>query len=178
MHGILFKAMKDFVVDAHGHDAWDAVRAETGLDRRVYLPIDTYDDDELFRLVEAVADLTDTPLRPLLEGFGRSAASQLLDTYGTVVGDDWDALDLVEHTEEGIHAVLRARNPDLDPPELACRRDGDARVTVVYRSQRRLCPVAIGLVRGVGDHYGESLTVSEERCMHEGGDRCELVVER
>jgi predicted hydrocarbon binding protein len=49
---------------------------------------------------------------------------------------------------------------------------------VVYASSRRLCPVAVGLVEGVGAEFGESLSVTEERCVHRGDERCELVVTR
>ncbi|MFC4548823.1 MULTISPECIES: heme NO-binding domain-containing protein [Halorussus] len=178
MHGIIFKSLKDYVVANRDHETWDAVRREAGLHQRVYLPIDTYDDDELFELVAAVADLTGAPIPDLLEGYGRFATAQLLDTYGNVVDDDWDALDLVANTEEQIHTVLRMRSADLNPPELDCRRDGDDRVTVTYRSERQLCSVARGIVHGVADHYDEPLSVSETECVHAGGDHCEIVVER
>lgn len=178
MHGIIFKTLKDFVVTNHDHETWDEVRRAADLGGRVYLPIDTYDDGELAALVEATADRTDASVPDLLESYGRFAAAQLLDTYGNVVADDWDALDLVANVETGIHTVLRSHNPDLDPPELVCRRDGDAQVTVLYRSQRRLCFVARGIVLGVADHYDEPVTVTERTCMHDGDDRCELVVRR
>ncbi|UPV99477.1 heme NO-binding domain-containing protein [Halorussus gelatinilyticus] len=197
MHGIIFKSLKDFVVRDHGHETWDAVRRAADLDGRVYLPIDTYDDGELIRLAEAVGDETGTPTPDLLEAFGRVAAGQLLDTYGNVVADDWTTLDVVANAEAGIHTVLRAHNPDLDPPELVCRREqgeeagtreegeaseedemSEGRVRVVYRSPRRLCFVAKGIVRGVADHYGEEVQVTEPTCMHEGADHCELVVTR
>jgi hypothetical protein len=61
---------------------------------------------------------------------------------------------------------------------LATDRPAPERVIVVYQSGRRLCPVAKGLVLGVGDHYDEPLSVTENRCMHERADVCELVVER
>lgn len=178
MHGIIFKSMKDFVVENHGHETWDEVREEASLEQRVYLPIDTYEDDELGRLVTAAAGLTGESIPDLLESYGRFAAAQLVDTYGNVVRDDWDALDLVSNVEDQIHTVLRTHNSDLDPPKLVCRRDGDAQVTVTYASDRRLCFVAKGIVRGVGDHFGERLDVTEETCMHESGDRCEIVVRR
>lgn len=178
MHGIIFKSMKDFVVENHGHETWDAVRERAGLGQRVYLPIDTYEDAELVDLVEAAADLTDESIPALLESYGRFVAETLLDTYGNVVRDDWDALDLVANTEEQIHEVLRSHNPDLSPPELVCRREGESKVTVFYQSNRRLCFVAKGIVRGVADHYGEAVSITEPTCMHQDGDYCQIVVER
>lgn len=178
MHGIIFKSLKDFVVSNHDHETWDAVRREAGLEQRVYLPIQTYEEGELVSLVRAAADLTDEPIPDLLEAYGEFAAGLFLDTYDNVVREDWDALDLVANTEEGIHEVLRAHNPNLDPPELVCRREDDAQVTILYRSDRRLCFVAKGIVRGVADHYGERVSVTERACMHDGSDHCRIVVRR
>lgn len=176
MHGILYKALKDLVVDRYGRDVWSEVRSEAGVGSKLYLPVTTYEDEELFDLVEATATVLDQEPDAILEPFGENVAAQLLDTYGNLVDPDWTAIDLVEHTEEHIHTVLRAHNPELSPPELECRREGADRVTVQYRSERQLCHVAIGIVRGVASHYEEDLTISERHCMHSGDPYCELVV--
>lgn len=176
MHGILFKALKDYVIDSHGDETWQEIRREAGIGSKIYLPVTTYDDDELIELIEATADVTDSTAPQLLEPLGVSIARQLLDTYGNLVRGDWSALDLIENTEEHIHTVLRTHNPELTPPELVCDRQNAESVTVRYRSDRQLCAVAKGIARGVGAHYEESLSISEVHCMHDGDDYCELVV--
>ena len=175
MHGILFKSLKDFVVERHDREAWDGALDSAGLTGKVYLPIDTYDDAELRRLVEAVSDRTGGPVGELQEAFGRYAGGRLLETYGNVASEEGGALELIANTETRIHSVLRARDPDIDPPNLTCRRDGDA-VRVEYRSERDLCSVAKGIARGVGDHYDEPVAVTESACMRDGDEHCELVV--
>ena len=176
MHGILYKGLKDLIVDRYGRDVWSEVRSEAGVGSKLYLPVNTYEDHELFELVEATAAVLDQDTTAILEPFGENIAAQLLDTYGNLVDADWTAIDLVEHTEEHIHTVLRAHNPELMPPELECHREDTDRVTVRYQSERRLCRVAIGIVRGIGAHYEEDLTISERHCMHSGDPYCELVV--
>lgn len=174
MHGIMFKSLKDFVVDRHDHDAWDEVRSSADVAGKVYLPIDTYDDGELRRLVEAVSDRTGEPVPELLERFGRHAIGRLLETYWNVVEEE-NALDLIASTETQIHSALRERDSAIDPPRLTCRRHDDM-VMVRYRSHRKLCSVAKGIVRGVGDHYDEPVVVTEQACMQDGATCCELVV--
>lgn len=176
MHGIVFRSLKQFVTESHGNDAWTAVRADAGVGSKLYLPVTTYDDGELFELVESAAAVTHEPTDVLLEGLGVTIAEQLLDAYGNLVDGEWTALDLIEHTEEHIHTVLRTHNPELSPPELACRRLDEGRVAVRYRSDRGLCAVAKGIARGVGDHYDEDVSVDEPQCMHDGAGYCELVV--
>ena len=179
VNGVFHRGLKRFVVDEYGREVWDAVRADAGVEPQVYLPVDARPDREFISLVEALPAHVDESPFDLLESFGERLASSLLETYGDrVVDDDWGAMELLASVESDVHAPLRRHNEALDPPKLACVREGPDRVRVVYESSRRLCPVAVGLVRGVGEAFGEALSVTEERCMHRGDERCELVVAR
>lgn len=178
MHGLLFKSMKDYVVENHGKEAWLEVCKAADIDKRIYLTIDTYPDEDLIRIFEAAADHVGSSVPKLLESYGRFTAGQLLDNHRNIVDDDWDALDVIAHADDGIHDVLRDRYPGVEPPELNCHREDDTRVTVEYRSDRGLCFVAKGIIRGIARRYDDHLTVTETSCMHEGGECCELVVER
>jgi hypothetical protein len=178
MHGVFHKGFRDFVLEEYGDRAWAAARDASGVDRQVYLAVNYYPDAEFISLVEGVDSAVDDSPFDFLEAFGRFMAGRLLDTYGRTVDDGWDALTVVERAESDVHAALREHNPELSPPRLDCTREGPDRVRVVYESSRRLCPVAVGLVRGVGEEFGEALSVTEERCVHRGDERCVLVVTR
>jgi predicted hydrocarbon binding protein len=52
----------------------------------------------------------------------------------------------------------------------------EQQIAIDYTSARRLCHVAKGIIRGLGEHFGEALTIAETTCMHRGGDRCALIV--
>lgn len=176
MHGIVFRGMKHHVVDTHGRETWDQVQEDAGVGPKVYLPVETYTDEEFFLLAQSAAKRTNQEPAEFLESLGRSMAAELVGTYGDVVPNEWDVLETIANAEETIHTTLRARNPDLEPPELVCRRDSAEQVTVFYASDRQLCPVARGIVRGLANRYGESVTISEPRCMHHGDDHCKIVV--
>jgi predicted hydrocarbon binding protein len=179
MNGVFHRGLKEFVVEEYGQEAWDAAREEAGVEAQVYLPVDTRPDAEFISLVETVPQEVGESPFDLLEEFGRFLAPRLIDTYGgRVVDDGWGPLDLIASLESRVHDPLRSHNAELNPPRVDCRRETDDRAVVVYESPRRLCPIARGLLVGVGDHYDETLTVSEERCLHRGDERCELVVER
>jgi predicted hydrocarbon binding protein len=175
MHGVFHKGFKDFVIAEYGDDAWRAAREASGVDRQVYLPVNYYPDEEFISLIDGLSGAVDDSAFTFLEAYGAFLAGRLVDTYGRLVDDDWDALEVVANVEVGVHERLRTHDEDLTPPALECERDGDV-VTVYYRSPRRLCPVARGLVRGVGEEYGTPLDVTERQCVHEGDAECELVV--
>lgn len=178
MNGIVFSGLKRFVVDEYGRETWDRALDDAGVGPTVFLAVEAYPDEQFHALAAAVADTAGASRSAVLEAFGRSLADRFAETYGGLIADDWDVLDLVEHVETAVHSPLRDRDTDLDPPELACRREGPDRVVVIYRSERGLCSVAVGLIKGFGDRYGEAISVTETDCVFEGAQHCEIVAAR
>ena len=43
-----------------------------------------------------------------------------------------------------------------------------------YRSERRMCAFAEGLIEGAAEHFGERATIAQPQCMHRGDDHCVL----
>ncbi|MFC7047370.1 heme NO-binding domain-containing protein [Halobacteriaceae archaeon GCM10025711] len=176
MHGILLKGLKEFVVETYDRSTWDEIRDEAPVERKVYLPIETYDDGELTALVEAAATVTGESTDHLLDAYGRSVAGRLLSTYDNVLDDDWTMVDLLLNANERVYGTLRQQNPKMNPPQLDCRQVDANKVLVGYQSPRKLCSVAKGVIRGVGERYGQPVDVTEGQCMHDGADYCEFVV--
>lgn len=179
VHGIVCKGLKDFVVETHGKDAWAAIHDEAGLRMQIYVPVREYPDEVVLELVEAASQLTGTEVETLLYEFGRFVVPSLVQVYGIHVDQEWTGLDLIANVEVYIHEALRAnRFATFTPPKIASKQIGENRVVVAYGSERELCPLAEGLLVGVGEHYDETLTVEEYRCVHEGEPRCEFLVTR
>ena len=177
MHGIIFKCIKDFVVEQYDRDTWHAILDEAGVGQKLYVPVQTYPDDEALAIVAAASELSGIDTPKLLEAVGRFSLPRLMDTYGVHVDDEWTGLELIANIDAYLHAALRKKRiSTFTPPAVRSERIGERRVVLYYESDRQLCALARGLVRGVGDYYGERYTIHERRCMHDGGDRCELVV--
>ena len=45
-----------------------------------------------------------------------------------------------------------------------------------YRSPRKMCSFAEGLLLGAADHFGERLTIEQPACMKRGDDQCVLEI--
>ncbi|WP_276281346.1 heme NO-binding domain-containing protein [Halorussus caseinilyticus] len=177
MHGIVLKGLKDFVTAEYDREAWRAIQDAAGLGGEVYVPITEYDDADALALVEAASDVTGEDVSDLLDAFGRFLVPPLVETYGVHVEEDWTGLELVANVEAYIHEALRAKQlSTYTPPALASEWVGDDRVRVTYASDRELCSLAVGLLRGVESYYDAAFEIEERTCMHDGDDRCELVV--
>lgn len=178
MHGIVLKALKDFVVETYDRETWSTLQREAGLPGRLYVPVTEYPDEDVLALVTAASELTEIPVPELLESFGQFIVPPLVETYGVHVDADWTGLELIANVESYIHFALRGKQVSTyTPPELESEWRGEDTVVVVYRSDRQLCHLARGIITGVGDHFDEPFDIEEPVCMHEGGDHCELVVQ-
>lgn len=176
MHGIIFAELKKFVVTQMGPEAWNGLLQQIGAPGKVHLPTQVYPDAELVALVKAASQATGKEAPALLQAFGQFIAPDLLQLYRAQVNPNWKTLELLEHTEETIHRVVRLRDPNAKPPQLVVRRDGPSSVVIRYTSPRKLCDVAKGITRGVAEHYKEKVHIVDERCMLKGDDACEIRV--
>lgn len=176
MHGVVFTELKSFLTETYSKQAWQSILDSADTETTIYLPTSRYPDEEALAIVAAASEASDVPVPELLEAFGEYLAGSLLTMYAAQIDDDWTVFDLLERIEVQIHTVLRMQDDEVDPPELACERTGEAEVVIDYRSDRELCALGKGLVAGVADAYDQSLSVLERQCMHDGAGSCEMVV--
>jgi hypothetical protein len=177
MHGIIFGELKKLVDARLGGDTWRGLLKESGLEAKVYMPVTEYPDEDAVNIIEALSRHTGKSTREVFEEFGEFIAPDLMALYRHMIKPEWRTLELLENTENTIHRVVRIRNPGARPPELKCTRDGDE-VLITYTSARRMCGVAVGIVRGLARHYDENITIQELSCMSVGAAACRILVHR
>ena len=178
VYGIMFSQLKRFVDETLAPVAWDDLFHEARLQPTTYLITESYPDSDLVALVEAGARLAERPQADLLRELGAFVAPRLIQMYQSLIDPEWDAMDLIEHTQKNIHRVISFRDPQATPPYIECTRAGPDSVTIEYSSPRRLCHLAEGIVMGIGRHYGDRLSLRHVQCMHENASKCVIVVDR
>lgn len=176
MHGVILTELEKFVTQHHGADAWREVQRRAELPARIYVTSATYPDSDVVALVGAASALTGKPASEVMEAFGEAIVPGLLQVYGRMVKKGWRTLDVLEHTEAAIHTVVRRQPPGAEPPQLSCVRSNPGEVIVTYRSSRRMCAVAKGIIRGIAAHFGERILVQEPQCMLKGAGECRISV--
>jgi len=175
VHGLIHLELQKFVTANFGAPAWEALLAKAGLGAEVYTPLASYPDEQIGALVREAVTMTGMPAESLLEGFGEALVPAYLTLYGSLVAPEWRTLDVLEHTEETIHRVVRKRHPGAEPPRLRTERISAREVVMTYDSPRRLCAVARGIARGVAKHFQEPLEIVDRECMHRGAPACLIV---
>ena len=178
VYGIIFFFLQKFAdVAATGSTSWKGVRASTATSAAKFLPSGVYPDADAVAILTTIAETTGRSLPTILEEFGRFLAPHLVKVAGPVVDPAWRTLDLIEHTEAIIHTMIRTTTPGAAPPVLETVRQSPYELHLVYSSARRLCPLAVGLMRGIAAHYRETIRIEEPSCLLRGDPFCSFVVE-
>jgi hypothetical protein len=175
MHGIIFSELQTYAEAKHGRGTWDVLLRKANLENRVHVPTQVYADSEIISLVMAACAMTGLSVSAVLEDFGQFIVPSLLRMYGYLLKPEWRTLDVIDKTEETVHAVVRIKNPEAKPPNLKTQRLSPNEVLLVYTSSRQMCGLAIGIGVGLGQYFGETVVADQTMCMHKGATRCEIL---
>ena len=174
MKGVVFNLLEQLVVRDHGEETWDALLDRAGLEG-AYTSLGSYPDEDLAKLVSAAADALATPADDIVSWFGRNALPLFAERYPQLFAPHDSTRSFVLTLNDIIHPEVRKLYPGADVPEFDFDARGDLLV-MGYRSPRRLCSFAEGLLLGSADHFGERLTIEQPSCMKRGDDRCVLEI--
>jgi hypothetical protein len=178
MHGVILVELKKFVEARLGETAWEELQGLSGLAGRVYLPVQEYPDSEVEALLERTMERARLDRDGLEQEFGEFMAPDLLRMYGSLLERGWKTFEVVEHAGATIHRVMRARNADARALRLSAERTPADTLLVTYASERRMCGLAKGIVRGLARHFRERVSVAESACMRQGAPACRIELRR
>ena len=177
MHGMIFGQLRK-LAERNAPGSWHGLLADAHLSGRTYLPMMSYPDEELGAIISAGAMRLGLNVDELVFELGRFLAPELLRQYRELLDSSWRTLEVIEHSESTIDRVVRRTALGATPPTLGVTRTQSDEVTVRYRSPRRLCSLARGIIVGLAEHHAEAVTIEERTCMHHGADECLVIVRR
>lgn len=175
MKGVIFNLLEEVVGEHHGDAVWDMLLDRVGADG-AYTSLGSYDDAELLALVGAASGMLETTDAELLRWFGRNAMPSMRRRFPVFFDKQVCSRDFILSINGVIHPEVRKLYAGAACPNFSFRPQPDGRLIVGYGSARQLCTLAHGLMEGVADCYGESLSVDHVACMGHGDRRCELGV--
>ena len=172
MHGVIFFLLQRFTDHAFGTDGWTNLFNQAGLPFKTYSPAESHPDEDLLKLITAAAEISNRPANEIGESFGEYIAPELLALHPEHVEKKWRTLDLLINTEAVLHHVVRRTDPEADPPVLRAQYVDKNEVQLIYASPRKMCALVKGIVRGLSQHFNETIVVNEDACMHHGDPFC------
>lgn len=175
MKGVIFNVLEEMVVEQSGMLAWNQILDTLAIEG-VYTAGESYPDEELFSLVGSISEKTDIPVEILVGAFGERLFKGLAERNPSFIEAESTLKGFLKSVHDVIHIEVRKlyENPNLPDFEYE-DNDGDT-LLMRYRSPRKLCILAEGLIRGAASHYGTSIKIDHPVCMHKGSNHCDLII--
>jgi hypothetical protein len=177
MKGAIFNALQEFVEQGHGYQVWDdALTNNTLASHGIYTSTKQYDDSELFAIVGYLSKQLEVPIPDLVRAFGTFLFPLLMPQAPTEAQNAPSLRAFLMMVDELIHVEVKKLYKDAQLPEFNYDDHIDDKLTMIYRSPRKLCNLSEGLILGAAQHFKESVSLAQNCCMHQGADCCEIQV--
>jgi tRNA A-37 threonylcarbamoyl transferase component Bud32/predicted hydrocarbon binding protein len=172
MHGLILVQLQKFAHQAIGSDIWREALAKEGLNQQSFSSGSVYEDTQAIEQIVLASSILGIPVDQVVESFGVFLSKELIRLYQRVIKPAWKTLEIIENTETFIHSAVRAGNPGAVPPVLDAIRISDNQLQLLYSSDRKLCQLAIGIIKGMSSHFREVIEIHHDSCMHKGDPYC------
>lgn len=173
MKGIIFNLLEEVVTQKFGADTWDRLLEATKLDGS-FTSLGSYPDEQLVALVEAASAALKLPADQIIRWFGGEAIPLLVKKYPAFFARHTSTRPFILTLNGIIHPEVRKLYPGADTPDFEVDASSPEMLVLGYRSKRKLCALAEGLVQGAANHYHETVTINHCACMHRGDPACRL----
>ena len=175
MKGIIFKAFESFVTENWGDQFYeDLLDASELQSDGAFVGPGTYPDEDLFALVGTAIARLNISLDDALKAFGRYAFDKLAGTAPQFVDGIDDAKAFLATVDSVIHVEVRKLYPQANTPSVILQDTGPNQATLIYESDRQICPLMVGLVEGMADYFSTKIEHEEVCCTRQGAPRCEF----
>jgi hypothetical protein len=169
--GIIFNLLEDAVSSEFGAAAWDGLLAAVGSDG-VYTSLGSYPDSQVRDFLGAAAARLGKTPEEMLRWFGNAAMPLLYERYPRFFAGHTSTRAFILSVNEIIHPEVLKIYPGADVPFFEFRDAEDGGLLMGYRSPRRLCRLAQGFAEGAAQHFGQAITFTHLKCMHNGDESC------
>lgn len=160
MLGIVFTEFMEMVEDKFSADILDEVLDTPGLSNDgAYTAVGYYDHTDMIRMVVSLSKIVDLPVDDLIEVFGQHMFSILSGKYPALISDKKSSMDVLESIDTAVHREVIKLYPQAELPEFKCDRHSENHLTMHYRSKRPFSRLALGLMKGCGEHFSETLDI-------------------
>jgi len=177
MKGIVFTTLNSFVVEKFGFEAWEMLlESAKPQSQGIYLSTETYQNEELMTLLGTLCQQKSLEIEDAIEEFGFYMFETLATHYPVFIKPGMNLKDFLLTIHNVIHVEVRKLYPDASLPVITYEDPAPMRLVMIYKSPRKLCRLAEGLIKGAAKHFKTKIDVKHIMCMHKGADHCRIEI--
>ncbi len=179
MKGVIFSIFNEMIEEKFGLEMWDQLIEQTKpVSKGIYTSAQTYHDSELFSYVALLAKKTEKTVEELVRFFGHFTLLKLAKLYPEFFSKK-TLKEFLMTIDNVIHVEVKKLYPGAALPSFSYEDPAPDRLVMIYKSPRKLCHLAEGLISGAAEHYQSQLQMSQTQCLHRQDPQCrfELVIQ-
>lgn len=173
MKGSVFCGFEQYIDDQYGLHVWQYLIENSDLKSQgIYLAIETYDDQELFQLIECLSKFLAIEASDIQKDFGRVFFKTLFSLIQQHVLAIDCLFDFLRAVDDVIHVEVKKSDPSAYTPSFFYDHPEENKLVMRYLSKRGMCYFAEGLIAGAAEHFKTQATIFQSKCVHCGDDYC------
>jgi hypothetical protein len=162
MKGTIIRCLEQLVSKQFGQAQWEQALEAAGFKKnKMFLPFEDVDDVLTMKLVRSVCATLHISPTQAADAFG----DYWVNTYSQELYQQYYA----QHTTaqnfllalDKLHVIMTRAMPNAHPPRFEYEWKDAKTLLMHYQSQRGMIDFAIGLIKGVGKFYHETLNVTK-----------------
>nr|WP_294924405.1 heme NO-binding domain-containing protein [uncultured Flavobacterium sp.] len=156
VHGSIFFLLKKFITKELPANSWDILNEQAGTGLISFSTTENYPIETMNLLLENASEMTGLSRDLLMEQFGTYLVDDLFALYKDYIRPEWRTFYIILHTESVMHGAVRKLNSTANPPILNVFQVNEKLLIIDYFSKRKMASLAIGIIRGISEYYGEA----------------------
>lgn len=162
MKGVIADCLRKLVINKFGKDKWEESLGAVGFPgHKAFLATDDVPDADVLKLVDSVCNVLNITMQQAADAFGDYWVNDYAPKiYKMFYRDITCAKDFILNMDN-VHEMVTQSMPNAHPPRFLYDWDNDTDLIITYQSKRGLIDFLIGLIKGVGSYYKETLQVTK-----------------
>ncbi len=178
VHGLFFEELLRFVRSRWDLSTEKKMLSLSGLSHRQYTSKRYYDDEEMVILLLNLSRLVGRSVSSILLEYGEYIVPSYYSRYEKFFSRYETLFEFLKSFEMTTHRQIRAHTQG-NPPEIRFLGiENEDTIVISYYSERQLCDLAKGMLKGFARLFKEKIDVSEGQCLHKGASYCKLIIKR
>ncbi|USE33786.1 heme NO-binding domain-containing protein [Endozoicomonas sp. SCSIO W0465] len=163
MKGIIFTEFIEMVESRFSVEVAEQIIAAAELSSGgSYTSLGTYSHQEILNLVTRLSAVSGANPVDLQCAFGEYLFGRFSQVHPEFFQGVKGSFEFLSKVQGYIHIEVRKLYPDSNPPKLTCKPINEHCMELHYESHRPFAPLALGLIKGCGMHFGERLNIHYE----------------
>jgi len=154
MKGIIFNQLENYVLTNFDEATYERILEKCKLETKVpFVGPGTYSDNDLMLIVKSASETLNIPTEELIVSFGHFLFPKLASRFSNFVDKEKSAKDFLLTVESIIHVEVHKIYDKAYTPTFEYLNNADNKLTIRYRSKRKLYKLMEGIIMGVADYF-------------------------